>query len=389
MKPLRVLEVAKSTAGVAEYVRWLVQGLDRSLFDLRVVCLSEGGEAFAQELTRVYGVQADSLAMNRYRIDPFSDGKVALALARLLRREHFDLVHAHASKPGFLTRLAALGLDVPVIYSPHCFAFHPGVGRWKARLLAWLERLAARLRTDRILVVAESEIRLAQQYRVGRPEQFIAINSGIDPAPFQAAAGRSASDRAALKHELGLGEAAFVVGSVGRLSTQKAPLDFLRAAALLGQKHPGVHFIWFGDGPLLTDAQALCRASGLEGRVHFAGQRQDIPACLAVLDCFVLSSRWEGFPLVILEAMAAGKPVVATDIPGTNDAVQDGLDGLLVPGGDAAAMAAAVERIVLDADLAARLAAAGLRKVQERFTRQNMLRAVTQVYLETAQRRPA
>jgi glycosyltransferase involved in cell wall biosynthesis len=386
MKALRVLEVAKSTAGVAEYVRWLVQGLDRSLFDLSVVCLSEGGESFARELTQVYGVRATSLAMNRYQIDLLSDGKVALALARLLRREHFDLVHAHASKPGFLTRLAALGLDVPVIYSPHCFSFHPGAGRLKARVLALVERLAARLRTNRILVVAESEIELAQKYGVGRLEQFTAINSGIDPAPFQAAAGHPAADRAAQRHSLGLEDAAFVVGSVGRLSVQKAPLDFIRAAALLGQKYPAVHFIWFGDGPLLAEAQALCQVSGLGGRVHFAGQRQDIPACLAALDCFVLSSRWEGFPLVILEAMAAGKPVVATNIPGTSDAVQDGVDGLLAPPGDAAGMAAAIERVLLDAGLAARLAAAGLRKVQERFTRQNMLRAVTQVYLETAQR---
>lgn len=386
MKALRVLEVAKSTAGVAEYVRWLAQGLDRSVFDLTVVCLSEGGEAFAQELTRVYGVRATSLAMDRYQINLFSDAKVALALARMLRREHFDLVHAHASKPGFLTRLAAMGVDVPVIYSPHCFSFHPGVGRLKARFLAVLERLAARLRTNRILVVAESEIELAQKYGVGRPEQFTAINSGIDPAPFQAWAGRNPADRAAQKRSLGLEAAAFVVGSVGRLSVQKAPLDFVRAAALLAQKHPGMHFIWIGDGPLQAEAQALCQASGLGQRVHFAGQRADIPACLAVLDCFVLSSRWEGFPLVILEAMAAGKPVVATNIAGTNDAVEDGVDGLLVAPGDPAGLAAAVESILLDAGLAVRLAAAGLHKVQERFTRQNMLRAVTRVYLETAQR---
>jgi glycosyltransferase involved in cell wall biosynthesis len=382
MKRLRILEVTKSTAGVAEYVRWIIQGLDKTQFEFTVVCLSEGSEEFARSLTQSYGIKAYSLAMNRYKVDMLSDSKVALALSRILREEKFDLVHAHASKPGFLTRMAAFGLKTPIVYSPHCFSFHPGSGKLKALVLAFFERLAARLRTNRILVVAESEIKLAQTYHVGKPEQFVAINSGVDPVPFQVAI-----DHPSQKAQLGLKEGAFVVGSVGRLSDQKAPLDFIKAAGILAKKYANIDFVWVGSGPLLDQAQALCQTLGITSRMHFAGQRTDIPACLAVMDCFVLVSRWEGFPLVVLEAMAAGKPVVATDIDGTNDAIQNGIDGLLVPAGNPDAVAAAVEKVMLDHALAQRISQSGKQKVIDRFNRKNMLRGITQLYLDTAQGR--
>jgi len=380
MKQIRVLEIAKSTAGVAEYVRWLVQGLDRSKFELTVVCLSEGSEAFSRELTQTYHIKAYNLAMDRYRVNLLSDTSVFIALWKILRSEKFDLIHVHASKPGFLARLAALGLKIPTIYSPHCFSFHRGVGKFKSNILALLERIAARYLTTRILVVAASEIKLAQAYNVGSPDQFVAINSGIDIQPFQ-----QPVDRALQRSAMLLKDAEFVVGTVGRLSEQKAPLDFVQAAAILAPKYPGLTFAWIGDGPLLQEAQNLSQKLNLTQRIRFLGLRKDIPACLAALDCFVLVSRWEGFPLVVLEAMAAGLPIVATNIDGTNDAIQHDEDGLLVPPGDVHAIADAIEKIYLDHALSKRLADAGRLKASERFTRKKMLDAISSVYTKTAQ----
>jgi glycosyltransferase involved in cell wall biosynthesis len=381
MKPLRILEVTKSTGGVAEYVRWLAWGLDKTLFEITVVCLSEDGVEFARELAQIQGVKALSLSMNRYRIDILSDGKVALELARMLRQEHFDLVHVHASKPGFLTRLAAIGLDIPIVYSPHCFSFHPGAGKINARIFAFFERMAARYRTTRILVVAESEKKLAQKYGVGKPDQFVTVNSGIDPQLFEMPV-----DHHVQKLSLGLDCNKFTIGSVGRLSDQKAPLDFIRAAGILAQSHSNVQFLWIGDGPLMEKAQELSQALGISSLMHFAGQRTDTPACLAVMDCFVLVSRWEGFPLVALEAMAAGKPIVATNIDGTNDAIRAGVEGLLVSPGDIHAIARAIEQIMNDPTLAHRLRSAGQVKVQERFTRRKMLQGIGRVYQDIIQR---
>ncbi len=249
MTPLRILLVTKSTGGVAEYVRQLALGLDSADFELTVACLSENGPEFAAELRQVAGVKAFSLQMNRYKVDPWSDAQVCLALARHLRRERYDLVHAHASKPGFLTRLAALGTGLPVLYSPHCFAFHAGANPVSARLVAVLEAFAARFLTTRIVTVADGERKLARQYGVGPDELFVTVPTGLDPRPY-----RQPVDQAALKASLNLPVAAPLVGTVGRLSDQKAPLDYVRMAALVHQQLPEVQFAWVGSGPLAEAA---------------------------------------------------------------------------------------------------------------------------------------
>ena len=381
MTSLSILEVTKSTGGVGEYVRWLAGGLDKSIFNLTVACLSEGGEILASDLKKIPGVDAFNLSMERYRISPLSDARLVLKLDRHLREHRYDLIHAHASKPGFLTRLAARGSGIPVIYSPHCFSFHPGTHPLKANVLAALERFAARYWTTRFLFVAEGERSLAQKYGVGRPDQFRMVYSGVAPLEFQ-----GTIDRSAQRRLLGLPPEGFVVGSIGRLGTQKAPLDFIRAAGILSKVMPEVHFIWIGSGPLKEEAQRQAELLGLANQMHFPGHRTDIAACLAVMDCYVQTSHWEGFPLVILEAMAAGVPVIATDIPGTNEAIQSGKDGLLVPLADPQACSQAIRQILSDPGLANQFRQAAKEKVSTRFNRQQMLSGVTQVYLETAQR---
>lgn len=377
----RVLEVTKSTAGVAEYVRGLARELDKSRFSLTVACLSEGSQEFAAELAQIPGVSAFSLAMNRYQIDPFSDSRVLLRLRSIIRNERFDLIHAHASKPGFLARLAAAGSQTPVIYSPHCFSFHAGTGSLKATLLADLERFAAHRLTTCILTVADGERTLARQYNVGSDEQFFTIHTGIDPAPFE-----RPLERGAARSSLDVPGHALLVGSVGRLSAQKAPLDFVRAAGHVHKRQPGVHFAWIGSGPLEPAARQLAAQLGLGEVMHFVGQRSDVPRLMGALDCFVLTSLWEGFPIVLLEAMAAGAPIVASDIPGNDEAIAHGKNGWLVKTGDAAATGDAILDLLQNPERAGQFRQAGRKRIQEEFTRANMMKAITCLYEETALR---
>jgi glycosyltransferase involved in cell wall biosynthesis len=376
---IRVLEVTKSTAGVAEYVRWLAQALDKSCFEITVACLSENGPRFASELSAIEGVRAFSLEMNRYKIDPVSDLKAALELKRRMQAGSYDLVHAHASKPGVLARLAASRAHIPVIYSPHCFSFHAGVKAWKATLLAKVEGFLAKHFTARILAIADSEKELANKYNVGKPEQFSTVYTGIDSAPYEAP-----FDRLTQKRLLGLPEDTQVVGCVGRLNEQKAPFDFIRIAELVIRKNPGVHFLWVGDGPLLEDAVALRRSLGLEDQVHFSGHRSDIPACLSIMDCFLLASRWEGFPIVVLEAMAAGVPVVATQVDGTREAVQPGVTGFLAPPGDIQALAQHVSTLLSNPHLRRQFRLAAKKRIREEFNRERMVQDITRVYMSVA-----
>lgn len=381
---IHVFEVTKSSGGVGEYVRWIAEGFDKSRFRLTVACLSEGGPELAAELSRIPGVQAFTLSMNRYKIDPLSDARVCAHLARQIRREQFDLVHTHASKPGFLARLAAAGTGAPVIYSPHCFAFHAGAGRLEAALIAGLERFAARFLTARIVVVSNGERELARQHGVGRDDQFVTIHSGINLEPFD-----RPIDIAALRASLGVPAHAPLVGTVGRLNPQKAPVDFVRAAARIRDRCPDAHFMWVGTGPLAAQARAVVEEDGLTGVFHFTGQRNDVHAIMRGLDIFVLASRWEGLPLTILEAMAARVPVIATDIGGTCEAVGHEENGLLVPPGEPEALASAVMGLLEDPERARRLGLRGRRRVEQEFTRERMLASLAQVYQDVCERSPA
>jgi glycosyltransferase involved in cell wall biosynthesis len=380
-RPLRLLLVTKSTGGVAEYVRQLVKGLDREEFQITVACLSERGSEFAAELAQIPNVKTFSLSMNRYKVDPFSDTRVLLALAAHLRREQYDLIHAHASKPGFLARLAALGTGIPVLYSPHCFAFHVGAGRVNAGLVAALERLAARYLTTRIVAIADGERKLAHQYGVGSDDLFVTVHTGIETRSY-----RQPVDKAALKASLDVPTNVPLIGTVGRLSRQKSPLDFVRMAGIIHECLPDAHFIWIGSGPLADAACHLSTDLGLNGVLHFAGQRTDIPALLQCLDCFVLPSLWEGFPIVLLEAMAAGVPVVATDIPGNDEAIRSGVDGWLVPARDPVASAESVLDLLSNPERAEAFRQSSRRRVEQEFTPGAMLDGLTNIYFGVATR---
>ena len=378
-QPLRILLVTKSTGGVAEYVRQLVKGFDRNEFHITVACLSENSPEFAAELAQIPNVKSFSLSMNRYKVDPFSDAQVLFALASHLRREHYDLVHAHASKPGFLVRLAAIGTNPPVLYSPHCFAFHAGAGRMAATVVAALERLAARYLTTRIVVVADGERELARQYGIGSDELFVTVYTGIDPRPYSLPV-----DKATLKASLNVPANAKLVGAVGRLNAQKSPLDFVRAAGIIHKQLPDVHFAWAGSGPLEDSARQLGAELGLNGVLHFAGYRMDVPDLLQCMDCFVLPSLWEGFPIVLLEAMAAGAPIVATNIPGNDEAIRSGVDGWLVPERNPEALAQSALDLLTNPQRADAFRNSSMQRVEQKFSRQAMLENLASVYRQVA-----
>jgi len=376
MPPHRVLLVTKSTAGVAEYIRWLVNGMNRSKFSFTVACLSEGSREFAAELSQISGVQSFNLEMNRYRIDPLLDAKVLFQLAKHVRENDYDLIHAHASKPGYLARVAAVGTRIPVLYSPHGFSFHEGVSRFKAQVFAFLERLAAPL-TRFIITVSSGERDLARRYRIGSDSLFVVIHTGIDPQPF-----RVPINVPQQKKNLEIPLATPIVGSVGRLNNQKSPLDFIRMAAVVHQHQPDVNFIWVGTGPLDADARAMTQEMGLSPVFHFLGQRQDVPALLHIMDCLVLPSRWEGFPLVVLEALAADVPVVATDISGTREAIEHGQNGWLAPVGDAEAMAEFVLDILKNPERASAFRTSGRKRIDDEFTSTRMISLLESIYLD-------
>lgn len=374
---IHVLQVSKSTGGIGQYLRSLVYGLNKERFKVTVACLSEGSEQLAAEFSKVDNVDAFSLQMDRYKINLITDVRVWWNLARLVRKERFDVIHAHSSKPGFLARMAAAGTDIPTIYCPACFSFHDGVAKWKAVFFALIERIAAAWFTDRIIAVCNDEKLLARRYGVGNDALFTVVYNGVAPTDF-----KRVIDRNSVRGSLHIPEDVFLIGTVARLSKQKAPFDFVNAAAEVHKNLPEIHFVWIGDGELEAETRELIRLHDIENVFHLLGYRNDVPDLLNTMDCFVLASHWEGFSLSVLEAMAAGLPVIASRVSGVAEAVVDGETGLLVPIGDPMALAKAIERLASNSSDARRFGEAGRKRVEEKFSLNQMIREIENIYDE-------
>ena len=377
---IHILQVAKSSGGVGMYTRRLVKAFDKSRYRFTVVCLAEDSDIMAADLNKIEGVKAISIPM-KDGIEPFSDILICFRLAKLIRSEKFDLIHAHTSKPGFFARLAAIGTGIPVVYRPANFAFHENAPRFQAVFYAFLERMAARI-TDRIITVSNGERELARRYSVGRDDQFITIHTGIDLHPFEISV-----DRAKVREGYGIPADVRLTGIVARFTEAKAPSDFIHAAALVHVRYPQAHFLWVGDGPLEHEARSLVQSLGLQDVFHFAGYQDNIPAILISLDYFLLSSHWEGFSIAILEAMAAGLPVISTRVTGADEAIVDGQTGILVNVGDVNGLADAVCKLIEDVDFARSMGVAARKRAESEFPYAKMLDRIEKLYLDLIQSR--
>jgi glycosyltransferase involved in cell wall biosynthesis len=299
------------------------------------------------------------------------DLRALVRLRRLFGRVAFDVVHTHTAKAGVTGRLAAHGAGVPwVVHTYHGFPFHEfqAVPRRQAyvRIERWLGQI-----TDLALCVGTGVAVEAVRRQLISPERIRTIGVVAD-APVVAADARGQA-RAAL----GLPADATVVGTVGRLTYQKAPEDFL--AALQALDRPGVTGVWLGGGELAGRVAAQAREIP-SIRVLLAGQRANILELLPAFDVFVLSSRYEGLPTAVVEAMACGIPVVATAVNSVSDVVVPGETGLLVPPGRPALMAGAVGFLLDSPEAAARMATAARARLGKRFGEPALRQALTAAY---------
>jgi glycosyltransferase involved in cell wall biosynthesis len=298
----------------------------------------------------------------RRRIGP-RDALGLLELIALIRRLRPDIVHAHSSKAGVLARVAAAVCRIPaVVFTAHGWAFkaEPGL---KSRLYLYADRAVAKI-TSAVICVSETERREGLAARTCQAERTVVIQNGVDASLFTVRR-RSETPRPRIV-------------SIGRL---KAPKDFttlLEALALL--RDLPFDAVIAGDGPERSALEAAVDRLGLAGAVDLTGERDDIPAFLAAADCFVLSSTSEGMPISVLEAMAAGLPVVASDVGGVHELVTEGTTGCLVPPRDPEALAGALRPLLGDPELRARLGAQARRDVEQRFTVDRVQREHLQLY---------
>jgi glycosyltransferase involved in cell wall biosynthesis len=196
------------------------------------------------------------------------------------------------------------------------------------------------------------------------------ICNSVDTRRYNLSAGSAATRRG-----LGLDEGDHVMAVVATFKRQKGHRFLIEAANTVVPQFPNLHILFIGDGELREELQALTKRLGLEGHIHFLGTRGDVPALLAASDSFALPSLWEGLPMALIEAMASGLPVIATEVSGTNQVMVSGETGLLVPPGDASALATAIASVLTDPARAASMGAAARQRVEEYFGAQEQARA--------------
>lgn len=308
------------------------------------------------------------------RVAPLSDARAFLHILRILANFRPVIVHTHMAKAGLLGRLAARLLGVPiVVHTFHGNVLEGYFGVAASAALVHAERMLARLST-RVVAISARQADELLRLRIGNAEKVVTIPLGLDLAAFREAQGGR------LRGELGLGGDTELVGIVSRLVPIKAIDVFLRSAALIARRRAIVHFVVVGDGALATELRRQAQDLGLENRVHFLGWRGDLPAIYADLDVVMLTSRNEGTPVSVIEAMAAARPVVAASVGGVPDVITGSDVGVLVPRDEPQAAAQAVLDLLEEPERQRRLGRAAAQRVLREYGADQLVRRIDSLY---------
>ncbi len=377
---MRVLHVIEATIGGARrHVVDAVRGQAHAGVEVWLAAAARREPAFRTDLAALEGEGAHCLELPMVReIRPGRDLAHLRSLVALIARVRPDVVHTHSSKAGVLGRLASLEAGIGArVHTPHTFAFLFGSMFTPLRRALFRQIETALSGATRALVaVSPSEARTIRESGVAPGGLVRVVENGIDPRPWLSA---PPTPRAAL----GVPPAVPLVAVVGLLNVAKGQDLALRALAEPGLEQ--VHLHNAGHRETREALEALASSLGLDGRAHFLGWRDDVPALVAACDALLLPSRWEGMPYIVLEAMAAARAVVAARVDGAVDLVEDGINGFLVPVEDPQALATALRRLLaLSSAARAAMGAAGRQRVLERHSLERMLAGLQELYREVA-----
>lgn len=348
--------------------------LDRDRFTLSVVCIHDRGPLLAR-------YESAGIAVHRFPMDSLlgvTAARQALRLIQLLRRERVEVVHSHDAYTSVYGTLCAKLAGVRGVIASRRSWHSPHL---QGRILR-ANRVAYRF-ADRVVGNSPSVSRLVQTEGGVPASRIVTIPNFLDPQAFTAIA---PDEKRRLLAEIGVPEGAFVLGIIARLSLVKDHSSLLRAVAILRESTSELHCVLVGDGPERERLVAEATTLGISNIVHLAGERPQTPNLHGLFDVSVLCSTTEAFPNSILEAMAASRPVVATDVGGTPDAVREGTTGLLVPPGNPSRLAAAIMRLYSEPALRTKLGTAGCAAARSDYSASAVMGQVEGLYEQLAGR---
>lgn len=381
-RPLRVLHVITRmiVGGAQENTMLSCALIDRERFPSEILTgpqTGSEGELHTECRARSIPFHVESTLVRE--IHPLKDLMALFKLAAFIRRGRYDVVHTHCSKAGILGRIAAWLARTPVIiHTMHGLPFNPAQSKLAFWANVWIEHLCVRL-SDAVAMVAKPDLEETLKLKIGRPEQYLVIRSGIEMEAFR----DTPITRAEARARAGVPEDAYVIGCVGRLGHQKAPLDLIAAFERVAAARPDAHLVMVGDGDMRPQVEARIANPPLAGRVHLLGLRRDVPELLRAFDVFALASLYEGMPRVFPQAMAARLPIVATRVDGAIEAIEPGVNGWLVDVGDMQAMALRLLELAAGPAHRREMGENGFKRVEE-FSARRMVSQLEVLYLRLA-----
>lgn len=312
-----------------------------------------------------------------HRASPGEAAGGARDLLRLMRRREFDLVHTHNAHHGAVGRQIASVLRIP---SVHTWRYSPldSTPQWLLRAaIATVEAYASRL-GNAVLFQNHEDLELATSLRIVPKSRAVLVGNGVVLERYES----PIRGRGETRDLLGIPHEAQVVTCIARLAERKGHPDLLRALRSLVERRPALIGLLLGHGPDEAVLRKQAQQLGIGERLIFAGHREDIPDILGASDALVLASRREGVPRAIMEAMAARRPVVATNVVGTRELVEDGVTGLLVDYGDSEGLARALDRVLSDVHLRGRLTDRAYEKIRLNWHQEVVAKRTGKVYNE-------
>jgi glycosyltransferase involved in cell wall biosynthesis len=375
MKKIKILEIANVDFVVEKFLTPLIDKLSIEGFETHIVC--SDGKRVRKLINKGYNIKTITISRRVFKL---SNVISLIKIYKLIKKERYDIVHVHTPIVCVLGRIAAKIAGVPlIIYTAHGFYFHDRMGRWKRNMLIGIEKVISHFFTDLIFTVSKEDEKTVIDKRIIDKERVFYIGNGVNIKKFNI--NTISRDLLKKKEELGIADNKIkIICFIGRMVREKGVIDLIYAFKDVLSELPETILLIIGDNKanerdLKTkdEVASLIDKHDLKEKIIFTGYRNDISDLLAIVDIFVLPSYREGMPMSIIEAMAMGKAVVATNIRGCREEVINGKTGYLVPVKNPRKLADSILKILKNDKLAYNMGQNGRKRVEIEFNEEIVL----------------
>jgi len=382
MDKIKVLHIITRVVngGADENTLFTINGLNKNEYKIDLLAGSESEKEILERISLENNItfyQIDSLVRD---ISLHNDIKALFKIYKIIKENNYDIIHTHIAKAGVLGRIAARMAGVPhIIHGVHGITFPDQINIFKRELFKNIERICG-LFTDEFITVGDD---MKQKYinaKVGKPEDYTTIRSGMELSQFINAADNEQKKIINLKEDLGLKDDDLLIGMVSKLEKRKGYKYFLEVAKDIVEEFPNVKFVIIGNGSEYDRLVKKVNKMNLNSNVVFTGYRTDIADVFSILDIKVLTSLWEGLPRVLVQAAAVAKPIVTFNVDGAWEIVDEGKNGYIVPMKDTKAMARKLKLLIKDDKLRRKMGKCSQEKVSNDWTIENMVKETDRLY---------